>query len=203
MRFIILFVICNALWDHTGIIPEGNKNKYESKKYYAPKKSYDGLSVGTVIDELNGVNIYFNGSLGNVEGRNVTPDGYNLGLRYQCVEFVKRYYYEVYKHKMPNSYGHAREFFNDQIGVNYNKDRGLMQYKNGGTTKPKVGDIFVFRGNRKNSFGHIGIVSMVGSDRVEMVQQNVGKHTRNLYRMNVSNGQYTVDEADLKGWMRL
>ncbi|MDW5290896.1 hypothetical protein [Formosa sp. PL04] len=53
--------------------------------------------------------------MGHVSGRNTTPDGYNLGLKYQCVEFVKGYYYEHYNHKMPDSYGHAKSFFNSGI----------------------------------------------------------------------------------------
>ena len=58
--------------------------------------------VGTIIDSYNGVNIYYNGNnFKNVLGRNVSEDGYNLGLKYQCVEFVKRYYYKRYGHKMP------------------------------------------------------------------------------------------------------
>jgi len=159
--------------------------------------------IGKVIDKLNGIPVYYNGPITHVKGRNITPDGYNLGLRYQCVEFVKRYYYEYYKHKMPDSYGHARQFFNNSVsGASFNRDRGLMQYRNNYSEKPRVGDIFVFRGTRKNPYGHIGIVSMVGSDRVEMIQQNVGKHTRNLYRMHVTNGNYYVEEEDLLGWMR-
>ncbi len=52
--------------------------------------------VGQQIDSLNGVYVYYNGSIDNVIGRNTTADGYNLGLKYQCVEFVKRYYYELH-----------------------------------------------------------------------------------------------------------
>lgn len=36
------------------------------------------------------VAIYFNGGVNMSQGRNLTIDGYNLGIRYQCVEFVKR-----------------------------------------------------------------------------------------------------------------
>ncbi|MFA0963395.1 hypothetical protein AB9P05_16445 [Roseivirga sp. BDSF3-8] len=50
-----------------------------------------------------------------VSGRNLTPDGYNLGLKYQCGEFMKRYYYLHLNHKMPDSYGHARDFFNPSL----------------------------------------------------------------------------------------
>ena len=69
------------------------------------------MEIGDKVDSLNGVFVYYNHSVGNVSGRNTTADGYNLGLKYQCVEFVKRYYYENLNHKMPNSYGHAKDFF--------------------------------------------------------------------------------------------
>ncbi len=49
------------------------------------------LEIGQEIDQLNGVQVYYNGGVDTVTGRNTTPDGYNLGLKYQCVEFVKRY----------------------------------------------------------------------------------------------------------------
>lgn len=54
---------------------------------------------GGKVDSLHGVYVYYNGAVGNVKDRNLAPDGYNLGLRYQCVEFVKRYYYEYLDHK--------------------------------------------------------------------------------------------------------
>ncbi len=38
-------------------------------------------AVGEQIDELNGVAIYYNGGVNTVQGRNLTQDGYNLGLR--------------------------------------------------------------------------------------------------------------------------
>ena len=72
-------------------------------------------SVGQQIDSLNGVFVFYNGGVDNVSGRNTTLDGYNLGLKYQCVEFVKRYYYEHLNHKMPDSYGHAKDFFDKTL----------------------------------------------------------------------------------------
>ncbi len=38
-------------------------------------------AVGEQLDELNGVAIYYNGGVNTVQGRNLTQDGYNLGLR--------------------------------------------------------------------------------------------------------------------------
>ncbi len=55
------------------------------------KKRFKNFEFGDVIDTFNSVNVNYNGLMSTVKGRNVTPDGYNLGLKYQCVEFVKRY----------------------------------------------------------------------------------------------------------------
>src|SRR5690554_6276683 len=68
------------------------------------------FSIGQRIDSLNDVFVYYNGGVDHVSERNTTTDGYNIGLKYQCVEFVKRYYYEHLNHKMPDSYGHAKDF---------------------------------------------------------------------------------------------
>ena len=78
------------------------------------------------IDSLHGVYVYYNGKTQNVSGRNVVND-YNLGLKYQCVEFVKRYYFDYLNHKMPDSYGHAKGFFNKNIADGrLNKQRNLI-----------------------------------------------------------------------------
>jgi hypothetical protein len=72
-------------------------------------------SLGEKLDEFNGVVVHYNGAINSTSGRATTSDGYNLGLRFQCVEFVKRYYYERFSHKMPNSMGHAKEFFSAEV----------------------------------------------------------------------------------------
>lgn len=59
-------------------------------------------AVGDPLDTLNGVIVYYNGGVSHDCGRNVAADGYNLGMKYQCVEFVKRYYYEYLQHEMPD-----------------------------------------------------------------------------------------------------
>lgn len=70
---------------------------------------------GQKLDSLNGVIVYYNGGVSNVSERNLTKENYNLGLKYQCVEFVKRYYFEKLKHQMPDSYGNAKDFYDKDI----------------------------------------------------------------------------------------
>ena len=160
------------------------------------------LKAGDSLDHLNGVNVYYNESFGNVSGRNTTEDGYNLGLRFQCVEFVKRYYYEYYHHKMPNPWGHAKDFFNASLGDGqFNPDRRLMQYRNGGKAKPEVGNLIVFDGSFGNSFGHVAIISNVGNDEIEVIQQNCGINSRATYDLDYANGIYTIKGSNVLGWL--
>lgn len=100
------------------------------------RHSNSGFYIGQQIDSFNGVAVLFNGKVSNVSSRNTTADGYNLGLKYQCVEFVKRYYYQQLNHKMPDSYGHAKDFFNKSLSDGQkNRQRNLTQYTNPGHTK--------------------------------------------------------------------
>ncbi len=163
----------------------------------------DKPNVGAAIDSLNGVKVYYNGPFDKTYGRNVTADGYNLGLKYQCVEFVKRYYYKRFKHKMPDSYGHAVQFFNHSIPNEsaYNRFRGLYQYRNGNTRKPQPEDIVVFKTEGINIFGHIGIISKVNGNQLEMVQQNYGTKTRIKYNIVKVFDRYYIDDKEVVGWL--
>lgn len=158
--------------------------------------------IGDKIDSLNGVYVFENGTMGNVVNRNETKDGYNLGLRYQCVEFVKRYYYEYYNHKMPDSYGNAKDFFDRKLkDGSINKQRNLYQCKNGGKHRPKVGDLVVYDGSFFNRFGHVAIISKVSKDKIEVIQQNCGS-TRESYDFNSENRQFTIENDRILGWLR-
>lgn len=158
-------------------------------------------NIGDVIDSLNGVAVYHNGPTSNVMGRN-TVDGYNLGLKYQCVEFVKRYYYQHYHHKMPDSWGHAKSFFNKSVSDGLlNKQRNLIQYTNPSTSKPKVGDILVYDGHKDNIFGHVAIISKVTNNKIEIVQQNMPTSSISHTIMHKDN-KWTIKGNDILGWLR-
>lgn len=161
--------------------------------------------VGQKIDSLNGVAVYYNGGVGNVDGRTLSKDGYNLGLKYQCVEFVKRYYYEELNHKMPDSYGHAKDFFNSQIkDGEINKQRNLKQYKNSSKSKPKVKDLVIYSATTLNKYGHVSIVSNVTENEVEIIQQNPGPfgNSREKYVLINENGKWIIKNDRILGWLR-
>ena len=171
----------------------------------ARKWKAKSMEVGDKVDSLNGVFVYYNSNTGNVLGRNTTADGYNLGLQYQCVEFVKRYYYEHLNHKMPDSYGHAKDFFVKGVADGKMvKIRNLHQYTNPSASKPKVNDLLVYDGNAFNKYGHVAIVSKVTDNKVEIIQQNPGAlaPSRETYKLTKKDGKWKIEKSKALGWLR-
>ncbi|MBN3825930.1 CHAP domain-containing protein [Burkholderia sp. Ac-20384] len=167
-------------------------------------------SPGEVVDQFDGVPVYYNGATGHVDGRTVTADGYNLGLRWQCVEFVKRYYFERYGHRMPDARGNAKDFFDSRLeDGELNAARGLIQYVNGGSSVPKVGDVVVFAPWMLNPYGHVAIVSRVDTASIEIVQQNPGPFFSSREQLalrfdadgHISAGSGRMLGGDVLGWL--
>ncbi len=158
--------------------------------------------VGESIDEIEGVEVFFNGSIGHVKNRNVTKNGYNLGLRWQCVEFVKRFYLEFFQHKMPDSYGHAKDFFDKNVkDGELNKSRNLIQFSNPSSIKPKKYDILIFGKTDSNPFGHVAIISKVSDDEIEIIQQNMGYfgNSRERMKMVFNNEKWEIKNQKIIG----
>lgn len=175
---------------------------YTGLDYFQLFKTYQ---IGEAIDSLNGVKVYYNGKVGNVHGRNM-QDGYNVGLKYQCVEFVKRYYYEHLQHKMPDSYGHALSFFDLDIeDGKLNSKRNLLQFSHPSSSKPMVSDLMVMDKTRFNSYGHVVIVSKVTDSYIEIIQQNPGisVSSRQVYKLGQNEeGKWEIQHKRILGWLR-
>ena len=161
--------------------------------------------IGDTIDNLHGVYVYYNGPERNVVKRNVAADGYNLGLEFQCVEFIKRYYYEFLNHKMPDSYGHAKDFFNPRLkDSTLNSARNLIQFRNPSSSRPEVSDILIYAPTKSNQFGHVAIISKVEKDSIEIIQQNPGPHedSRETYNLKNEAGNWHIENPRIQGWLR-
>jgi surface antigen len=79
-----------------------------------------------------------------------------------------------------------------------NARRVLRQYRYGGDVAPRLDDLFVFTGG----YGHVGIVSEVTSNSVEIVQQNIYKKPRQRFELVTTNGAFQVQSTTLLGWLR-
>lgn len=162
-------------------------------------------TIGEPMDSLDGVVVFYNGGINHVTERNLTPDGYNLGLKYQCVEFVKRYYYEHYGHQMPDTYGHGKSFFDPTIADGkLNPKRGLIQYHNPSFSRPQKGDLLVWDGNFWNRYGHVAIVAEVSENELTFIQQNPGPfgHNREKVKVQAANGLWEITDGGILGWLR-
>ncbi|RNC29127.1 MAG: Bifunctional glutathionylspermidine synthetase/amidase [Candidatus Dichloromethanomonas elyunquensis] len=159
-------------------------------------------AAGTKIDEYKGVAVFSNGlNYMSSHGLSYSEDGYYYGYKWQCVEFVKRFYYEKYKLHMPDGAGNAKYFFNPQVGQGQlNEQRGLVQYLNGGDVKPREDDLLVFT---DGAYGHVALISEVGKDWIEVVQQN-SEVTREKYMLQYKAGKYYIlGERKPAGWLRI
>ena len=164
------------------------------------------FEIGQILDSLNGVKVYYNGGVSHTGKRNVSEDGYNIGLTYQCVEFVKRYYYEYYHHKMPDSYGNAKDFYDNSVkDGSINIKRDLIQFTNPSKSKPDIGDLVIFDGTIGNPYGHVAIISDVKARYIEIIQQNPGPFasSRVILGLDSNLTGFKILESKLLGWLRM
>ncbi|MCX6841788.1 MAG: CHAP domain-containing protein [candidate division WOR-3 bacterium] len=148
---------------------------------------------GTLVGEFSAVPAYSNGAVGNG-----VYDTY--GYRYQCVEYVNRFYVQMFAHKNMHGMGNAGDYYD-----NY-QELELERYANGGTEPPKPGDILCSNGG---TYGHVAIVRAVTSDSVRVIEQNWNNDHRDssvALAMDNSGGHYTVAHFSpsypVQGWLR-
>jgi hypothetical protein len=121
------------------------------------------------------------------------------------VEFVKRYYYERFHHKMPDAFGNAKDFFETKLpDSTFNTKRGLMQFTNGSKYKPLPEDLIIFDGHAGNKYGHVAIIAATDDTSVTIIQQNPGPFapSRESIRLIHTNDKWTIDRARALGWLR-
>lgn len=163
---------------------------------------FEHKEIGREIDSYKGVPVFYNGmEYTNSYGKNFSKDGYYYGQKWQCVEYIKRFYYDAKGHKMPEVYGNAKDFFDDNIPQGeLNKKRNLYQYRNGGNVKPEQDDLIVFNDTK---YGHVAIITEVKDDYIEVIQQNIYGKPRARYNIKYVEGNWFVG-TDRKpaGWLR-
>jgi len=159
-----------------------------------------GLSFGTQVGEYNGVTAYSNYEIDYVSDEYNYVDAYNTGMKWQCVEYVNRYYYIVYGMEIRIPGTNAEDYYDTA------SDRGLVAYPNGDTTSPQPGDVLCSNGG---TLGHVAIVREVEGDSLHVIHQNWANTEADndkTISMSVSDGHYTVSgfsgSYPVQGWLR-
>lgn len=163
---------------------------------------YDSSKVGKIIDQYKGVNVHYNGMIYTKSyGEHYSDDGYYYGYKWQCVEYVKRFYYDAKNHSMPDGYGNAKDFFDEDVNQGeLNKRRDLIQYRNGDNVKPKEDELIVFNTTK---YGHVAIITKVTDQYIEVIQQNIWGKSREKYKLVEKDHKYFVGEKNKPvGWLR-
>jgi surface antigen len=152
-------------------------------------------AFGAVVGGFNGISAYSNGSV-SYDSKSYST----CGLKWQCVEYVNRYYYQKLAHKNLKGTGNAKDYYSTAAS------KGLSAHPNGGAVKPQVGDMLT---STAQSWGHIAIVREVGSNYVKVIHQNWTNSPADnsmTLSMTASGGKYTVAgfsaSYPVKGWLR-
>ena len=137
----------------------------------------DIKNCGDSLGSFNGITVFYNDGFSTCDnsGRHKSPDGYVYGKKWQCVEYVRRYYKDALNHEMPEYWGHATDYFRVNIpNGSMNTERDLVQYQNG-SIRPKVYDLLVFQ-NMAGGLGHVSIVTNVTDSTISTIAQNIGRN---------------------------
>jgi len=120
-------------------------------------------TFGAILGTVNGVNLYYNGTTSPTTYNYF--NGTNTGYRWQCVEFINRYYLQVYGMDIRGTTGgNAYQYYG------LASQKGLVAYINDGSVPPRVGDILCFSGGTGN--GHVMIITEVGASQIKVAHQN-------------------------------
>lgn len=173
------------------------------KKKSTPKLLEEWPAHGEVAHTHNGVPIYSNGTqVFQSSGKHTADDGYYYGRKWQCVEFVKRYYHDAHDHHMPNVWGHAKDFYqNDLSHGSLNQGRGMLQFHNGKDTPPMVDDLIVWN---DAPYGHVAVIAEVHDTYIVVAQQNIYGSATQRFPLSKSKGSFTITGTKPPaGWLRL
>jgi hypothetical protein len=155
----------------------------------------------TLLGSYSGVNIYSNGSTSFASNDYNYYNNTNTGMKWQCVEYVNRYYLIVYNKNIRIPGTNAVDYYSTA------SQRMLYCYSNNSNVAPIVGDILCFGGG----LGHVAIIREVGSNYVKIAQQNGLNTTSDLnftLTMNIVNGNYNISASNLssslyvQGWLK-
>jgi len=163
-------------------------SRVEAKPCATPLASYKGVSARSnenyPYDSCDGPSAY--------------------GLKYQCVEYVRRFYHLVKgietRDGMPGRGwdGNANAYYSSA------GEMGLEALVNGGPTPPLPDDIITFEGG---VHGHVAIITDVTDAHIEFIEQNFSPSGTGLVAYDpvthrVADRQVRGNTLAVKGWLR-
>jgi YVTN family beta-propeller protein len=149
---------------------------------------------GTELGQYRSVPAYSNGQFQG-SGNSCETSG-SYGLRYQCVEYVKRFYDVALGINTSGWRGNGVEYYDSA------SQKGLERFDNGDSTPPAPDDIVVFSGG---TYGHVAIITSVTQHEVTIIEQNFSPTGRATLQLTNTNGNYSIAPRGhyrVLGWLR-
>jgi hypothetical protein len=194
--FILVFTVSFVRADNSETLISDSLNSHDPIDSNALSGSGE-LPYGTPLGQFYGIHNFSN------KGGSRTYDF--LGWEYECVEYVNRYYYEIFDYPSWKGKGHAYQYFYN-IPSNYND---ITPHDNcSSSNRPATGDIMVWDKSTENqNHGHVAIVKDADDYSVEVIQQNVTQNLQDAsyyLKMTYENGKYCVTSTlgPILGWLR-
>ena len=193
---------CSKAMDINKTLEVTYDNKaFTEKDYLNPELSKRSTrsAFGSYVGSFNGVDAYSNGTTNTASYEYNNAEGINTGMKWQCVEYVNRYYYNIYDIDLKSTgiYGNANHYYDNASKA------GLNAYPNDGEVAPKEGDILCSNGG---SYGHVAIVRNVTSSSIDVIHQNWSNTSSDNSKTLSRSGNYVYAFSSgypVKGWLRL
>lgn len=188
---LLLFILALVL---PATLAEGLPSTVEAAPVAWGTVLVSGSSWAGQYASLGDLNVYSNGN-----GAQDQQGPY--GLMYECVELAVRWA-ELAFGDNHNSWNvtYATQMW--QAGPRLRVP--FLQHPNGGSDRPQFGDLLVFDSTSSNPSGHVAVVSAVGPDYVDVVEQNYANYAPTGTARLPINGTRMPDRWGLPilGWLR-
>jgi hypothetical protein len=154
----------------------------------------DDFPYGSLIENINvanlNIDVFSNGS-SNFLSEEISTDseGAYLGIKYQCVEFVRRFIYHRHKVNLANRW-------RNKNALDWFSNRDKMNLISIDLEMSRPGDIITFSGGL---YGHIGVVKNIQGDGIKFCSQNLFNDIRDAeYFLSFKSLYQENDKNDLE-----
>lgn len=135
-----------------------------------------GTLLGTTVDGVQGFNCNYDHNPEETSDdyeRSSFSNGIYTGMKWQCVEFARRYWIQVFGVVLP-PVSWAAHIFKIPTASRL-KDYWIVPLKglpNGGTEPPRKGDLLIYGSTPGQRVGHVAVIVDVLADVVRVAEQN-------------------------------
>lgn len=165
---------------------------------------------GAMLGSNNNVLSYSNGQLDYESDEDNSVETVYSGVKWQSIEYARRWLIISNSYTFADLKCASDMWHLSQITSTTDENQSLPLYRipNGATCPPSPGDFIIYRRTEKNPTGHVGVISKVNSDSIEICEQNwdnklwEGDHSR-VFSLSNLRGRYIILDSDnpVQGWM--